>query len=72
MFQLSQPEYLHGYLELGGKESQNLGKITLCSGTKWQTILNMPQMASSLDTSFPRAIPIVLPCQGFQSLEPCL
>lgn len=42
------------HLELDGKESQYLGKIILCSGTKWQNIFNMPQMASSLATSFPR------------------
>lgn len=34
---------------------------------KWRNIPDMPQMASPLATSFPRAIPTALPCQGLPS-----
>lgn len=57
-------------MELGSKESQHLGKVTLCSGpTKWWNIPYMPQMAFPLAVGFPRAIPTALPCQGFLSSE---
>lgn len=57
-------------MELGGKESQHLGKVTLCSGpTKWWNIPYMPQMAFPLAVGFPRAIPTALLCQGFLSSE---
>lgn len=66
--QIPQPGHLCGTMVLGGKRSQHLEKVTLCSGpTKWWNIPNMLQMASSLAISFPRAIPTALPCQGFLS-----
>lgn len=65
--QLPQPGYLGSTMELGGKENQHPGKVTLQWPTKWWNIPNMPQMASSLADSFLRAMPTALPCQGFLS-----
>lgn len=69
---IPQPGHLCGTMEPGGRESQHPGKATLCSPPKWWNIPDMPHMASSLATSFPRAIPIALPCQGFLSSRLCL
>lgn len=64
--QLPQPGYLGSTMELGGKENQHPGKVTLQWPTKWWNIPNMPQMASSLADSFLRAMPTAGPCP-----QPC-